>query len=103
MNLPGKQGSHFFIESSGELKMPWNRDAFLKNWRDALKEAGRQTRFTHEGWEGPIAYRALKKLDLLEVASFAPGLNLKGWRLGWVLREFAAVVDTYEDGAQRVA
>ena len=26
-----------------------------------------------------------------------------GWRLGWVLREFAAVVDTYEDGAQRLA
>src|ERR1039458_4281575 len=82
--------------------MPWNRDAFLKNWRDALKEAGRQTGFTHEGWQGPIAYQQLKNLGLLDVVFFDPGSSFAAWRVGWVLRELAAVVDTYEDGARRV-
>jgi hypothetical protein len=82
--------------------VPWNREAFLKNWRAALVEASEQRRFFHEGWQGPIAYRQLKKLGLLEVIRFNPGerfAGYRGWRLGHDFREFGYVVDTYHEAA----
>jgi hypothetical protein len=81
--------------------MSWNRQSFLESWRTAIAEAGRQTVLPGEGWQGPVAYKALKKLNLLEVVSFKPGPNLEGyqgWRLGWVLRDFGNAVDAHERG-----
>ncbi len=83
----------------------FDRDEFLQKWQSAFREADRQTKFLNEGWQGPRAHHALKKLGLLDTACFytKPGAGAsEEFRVRWTLKEFAYLVKTYWEAGARV-
>src|ERR1035437_2669999 len=98
--------------------MPFDQSSFLKRWRAAIKEAGQRNIPSFQCWEGPKAYKDLKRAGLLNFVQFQEDTQVlkKGrvqeedqdqeevvvfrgeqdWRSKQIFRDFEAAVAVYE-------
>src|ERR1039457_6813705 len=84
--------------------MPFDQSSFLSPWRAAIKEAGERHKPSFPCWEGPKAYKDLKRAGLLNYILFQKEGSWFGgeqdWRSKKLFEQFAAAVAIYEADVQ---
>jgi hypothetical protein len=85
--------------------MIFQRSAFLKAWKDNLRDAQLVRSKVGDSWEGKKAVDTLRRRGLLKIAQFEPDdeVGFKGlddWRAVMALEDFEGLANAYESLAQ---